>query len=141
MEEDLGAEDSRPVYELNQLKRRGFQFPIDPADGIQDVRITSLKLSPIGSRDRVTFECDPKGNREAIYDLIEGTLDADRRPLSTLNVSSVVIRMQFERIEAEETRRTVLSFRLSYPDSCNLKDSPEELIAKKYLREWNLERD
>ena len=57
-----------------------------------------------------------------------------------VNVNSAVIKMVFENTNGHGRPTKVLTFRVSYPNSCNLKDSPEELVAKKCLREWEIER-
>jgi len=33
-----------------------------------------------------------------------------------------------------------VTFRISHPDSCNLKDKPEHLVVKQYLKRWGIER-
>jgi hypothetical protein len=57
-----------------------------------------------------------------------------------VNVSSVVIQMRFQNMNGGRRDERTISFRIGHPNSCNLKDSPEELLAKKYLKEWKIER-
>jgi hypothetical protein len=143
LHEELGDETRKPApYDLNGLKRREFSFPTEPADHVKGVRVSELKLSLVGSpKDKITFQAtDSKAPRDAVYALIETALHERRLPLSMVNVSSAVIKMVFENTNGHGRATKVLTFRVSHPNSCNLKDSPEELVAKKYLKEWKIER-
>lgn len=141
LEEELGPETRNSVpYNLNILKNRHFSFPTDPSDRVIQVKVNALRLSLLGSpRKRITFETTSKDPAGAVYDLIENALHETRLPLSMVDVTSVVIQMVFDKSSGRRNTRS-LPFRISYPDSSNLKDSPEELIAKKYLKEWKLDR-
>ena len=53
------APTSHP-YELNGLKTRGFGFPTDPEDGVEDVRVRKLRLSVLGGhKRRIWLDADP----------------------------------------------------------------------------------
>jgi len=142
LQEELGQENRNSVpYSLNALKDRNFSFPTDPSDRVKEVKVNALRLSLVGSpRKRITFETNPKDSNGAIYDLIESSLHETRLPLAIVDVTSALIQMVFDTTSAHGRNTKSLSFRISYPDSCNLKDSPEELVAKKYLKEWKLDR-
>lgn len=143
LHEELGEEarDSA-LYDLNGLKRRDFPFPTDPADRVREVKVSLLKLSLVGSpKQRITFEAaDSSGGRDAVHDLMETALNERRLPLSMVNVSSVAIKMVFENTDGRGRPTKTLTFRVSSPNSCNLKDSPEDLVAKKCLKDWKIER-
>ncbi len=141
LQEQLGEENRNSVpYNLNVLKNRDFSFPTDPADRVQDVKVNSLRLSLVGNpRKRITFEMGPKDSNGAIYDFMESAIHEQRLPPSMVDVSSAVIQMVFDNANARGRDTKSVSFRISYPNSCNLKDSPEELVAKKYLKEWKLD--
>lgn len=142
LQEEISEENRESIpYELNGLKKRDFAFPTNPADGIAEVRVKELRFSVVGNeRRRVTFEVPPNGPQADIYDLVEQSLHEQRLPMSMLNVTSAVIQMRFENLTGKGRRTKTLSFRVSFPDSCNLKDKPEHLVARKYLKEWKLER-
>jgi len=53
-------------------------------------------------------------------------------------VNSVVFQMQFTDALGKVRPKTI-NFKITAPDSCNLKDTEEGLKAKKYLRNWELE--
>lgn len=143
LHEDLGKEDgdSRP-YELNRLRKRDFAFPTDPADRITEVRVKELRLSMIGNaRNRVTFEVTPNGATEEIHDFIARSLHEQRLPLAMVNVSSAVLQVRFDHNGGGNGRNSkTVTFRISHPDSCNLKDKPEHLVVKQYLKRWGIER-
>ena len=143
LHDELGAETrhSEP-YDLNGLKRRDFSFPTNPADRVKEVRVSALKLSLVGSpKKRIIFEVtDSNAPTDAVYDLMETALHERRLPLSMVNVSSAVIKMVFENTNGHGRQTKILTFRVSYPNSCNLKDSPEALVAKQCLKEWDIER-
>lgn len=136
LKEKLGPPPTKPVYELNGLKSRSFPFPTDPADGVSDVRVEMLRLS-VPDGGRITLEADPDGGQHAIYDLMSRALNQERLPLSAVNVTSAVIRMSFS--PDGNGRPRSLSFRVSYPSTCNLRDDKDHIIARKYLREWGIE--
>lgn len=140
--EELGEENAASApYHLNGLKQRGFAFPTDPADGITEVRIKEMSLSMIDrARRRIILDVGPKGSRDDIHDLIETALHEQRLPLSAVNVSSVVLQLQFANTTGRGRRHKTVTVRISYPDSCSLKDKPEHITARKCLRQWEIER-
>jgi len=142
LHEEIGDENKNSVpYELNKLKDRTFAFPTEPADCITEVRVRQLRLSILGNeRKRITFEVPPKGPLAEIHDLMQQALHEQRLPLSMVNVTSAVIQMRFDNRNGRGRSEKTLSFRISFPDSCSLKDKPEHLVAKKYLKQWGLER-
>ncbi len=142
LKEELGDEtkESNP-YQLNGLKSREFPFPTDPRDRICDVRVRQLRLLPLGGlKQRITFEATARGEKEEVYDLMERTLGMTDVPLSMYNVDSAVIQMVFDNTGNSGRATKTLSFRISCPDSCNLKDKQEDLIARRCLKDWGLER-
>lgn len=138
LKEEIGpeAKNANP-YELNGLKKRSFPFPTDSADGITEVRVKSLRLAVLGGRRRITLEGDARKNREDIYDLMDTALNEQRLPLSNVNVSHATIQMIFAN---NNGRPKTVTFNVSYPDSCNLRDKPEHLKAKEYLKRWGIAR-
>ena len=125
-------------YELNGLKSRDFPFPTDPADGVLDVRVRKLRLVVIGNaRHRITLEGDPGGERGDIYDLIKNALNQEKLPLSAVNVTHASIRMLFA---MGQKRPKSVSFEISFPDRCNLKDNAQHRKAKAYLKQWGIAR-
>jgi hypothetical protein len=136
--EELPGEDGTAApYELNGLKRRSVGFPTDPADRIREVRVRELRLAPMRSKQRITLSASPDGPGDEIHDLIDQVTDERRLPAANLNVSSAVVQVKFD---GGAGRGKTVSFRVSYPDTCNLKDAPEHRAIRKYLTRWGLER-
>jgi hypothetical protein len=142
LHEDLPKEDKNaPPYELNRLKRRSFAFPTDPVDGVREVRIRELKFSVIGNyRHRIALEVSPDGPVDEIYDFMDRILNSEVLPLTLVDVRSAVIQMRFNNTDGHGGDVKTISFRISYPDSCNLRDKPEHIVARKYLKKWEIER-
>lgn len=142
LHEEIGEENRDSVpYDLNGLKNRAFAFPTDPADGVTEVRLRELRLSVVGNeKKRITFEVPPKGEAGDVHELVAQALHEERLPLAMVNVTSAVIQMRFNNTNGNGRAVKTVSFRIAVPDSCNLKDSPHHLIAKKYLKRWELER-
>lgn len=142
LHEEIGEESSKSTpYELNGLKRRDFAFPTDPVDRITEVRVKELRLSIVGSpKQNITFKVDPRGTKDEIYELIDRALYAKQLPMSMLNVGSAVIQMRFDNTGGNGRDTKTVTFMVSYPDSCNLKDNPEHMVAKRYLKRWGIER-
>jgi hypothetical protein len=140
LHEEIGEENkAKPPYNLNCLKDRAMAFPTEPTDNIKGVRVREVRLAVIGDEGcRMTFQVRPGGGPSALHDLIQRAIHEERLPMSMVNVASAVIEICFG--SNGNGREKVLPFRLSYPDSCNLKDRPEHRVAKKYLRIWGLER-
>lgn len=128
-------------YELNGLLSRNFQFPTQPADGIDSVRVRKMRLSVKGApRRRITLEADPQAGVDDIYDMMEDYMNQDRLPASILNVTQVGLKFSFD--PSHEDFPKSLSFELTWPNSSNLKSKPEGVreLAEKYLRQWGLDR-
>ncbi len=128
---DLPPETLPPSpYRIDRLKRRGFPFPVDPADQIQEVRVKALRLRILGG-GRLTFDAGPIRQRTDVYDLMERTLDGERLPLSNVDVDVATLQLVFAWAKGPRT----LTFNLR-ADSCNLRDAPEHLVARRCLRRW-----
>jgi len=139
LKEELPAEepDANP-FELNGLRSRDFDFPTDPEDGIQEVRVKALRLSLVGPGfGRITFESDARTKRGDIYELMDKALDHQRLNSETMNVTQATIQVTF----TTSGRPKTITFQISYPDSCNLKDKPEHLKIKECLKRWGIARE
>ncbi len=129
------------TYELNPLMRRNFAFSTEPVDGIRGVRIKSLRLSIMGSQKRVILEEGDGDSPTGIYDLLNDVVadQAAGKPglhRALLNVTMAELKVVFQR----DTGRTkTVSVRISYPNSCSLKDTKEDAVVRKYLKTWGLE--
>lgn len=143
LDEDLPEEirGDHP-YELNGLKSRGFGFPTDPADGVDDVRVRKLRLSVLGGqRRRIWLEADPDAGREDVYDMMDEYLNERNLPRSLVNISSATLSLKIAPLEKE--KGGTVTFDVSFPNSSNLKSEKRErlrAIAEKYLKRWGIDR-
>lgn len=142
LDEEIGPEtkDSHP-YELNGLLSRDFQFPTDPADGIETVRVRKMRISVKGvPRRRITLEANPEAGVDDIYDMLDEYLNQQRLPASILNVTQAGLKFEFD--PSREDLPKSLSFEMSWPNSSNLKSKPEGVreLVEKYLKQWELDR-
>lgn len=137
----LGMEELPPprndeVYKLDGLLRRNFAFPTDPEDGIEGVKLTSLRLLRIGSRARkITIEQSADA-QEHLLDWLDEVLDQERAPARHWQVEQARFRATW-RATAGKPPKT-LTFTLTRPDSTSLKDLPNHRVIKSYLKRWRL---
>jgi len=137
----LPDEKKEPVFNLVGLKNRDFEFTRDRADGIESVTVRQLRLDLPGTNGRrVIFRANPSPQKpKALYDLIDAALNKQNVPLESVTVSQAKLCFSFAARPGQ--RAKTLTFEISIPDCCTLKDDPHDQIAKKYLRLWELTRE
>jgi hypothetical protein len=124
-------------YALQGLLRRDFAFPTLPGDGIDLVRVKSLRVRwPGGTRRLVTFEVDGRDVHASVHDLIDDVLRGSSVSLDELVVVDGSIQVVFS---GGDRRGRILSFHISTASSCSLDDSPEELTLKDCLKRWRID--
>lgn len=128
-------------YDLSILTRP-FDFPTDPADGIETVRVNLLRLMPIDrASERVTLECTRQSG-DTIWNMARGHF-RDANPLNRgWVVTQAKLTIKFHPGVASRRGRT-LPVTITMPHGCDLKDrtQPERVVGNKYLREWGILRD
>ncbi len=127
------------AYDFNKLKRRNFAFTTEPEDGVLSTRVKSLRLWINGTQRKITLLEGDGNNPGGVYDLLDQITsdEASGKPgfhRALLEVTRAELQMVF-RGEPGRDNKT-LTFAISWPDWCNLKDGREHLIAKKYLNRW-----
>jgi hypothetical protein len=133
--EKMPDENSRQ-FNLEKLKER-FGFPINPQDGIKRVGLKLLQVELTGDkRRRITFEDGSNDAGQPIYDFIEKALYQKSIPLSQVKAVKAKIQFEFNGINCKKGK--TVTFDISTPDRCTLKDDHLHQIAKKYLEEWQL---
>jgi hypothetical protein len=85
------------------------------------------------------LEADPELGPHDIYDMIESDLNRRRITKLSVNVTQVTLAFEFEPVDGRKPGS--MSFDVSYPDSCSLRNQrPERLeMALKYLKRWNID--
>jgi hypothetical protein len=128
-------------FRLDRL-RQAFDFPTDPADGIESVRITMMKLMPFETqRERITLEC-MRGTESTIWQLAADRLKDQEQGIEGYAITAVRLTVRFRAVPGTRGGRT-LPVTITMPKGCDLKDRTERerIIGEKYLRRWGLLRD
>ncbi|MFO1036175.1 MAG: hypothetical protein U1E45_04955 [Geminicoccaceae bacterium] len=116
-------------------------FAVDPEDGIENVRLTALRLAPDGPAGRITLETGKKDG-PALHELSKswfGSYDPLARGPS---ITQARLTIRFAAGDGRRRPRT-LPVQLTEPHGCNLRDRSDEerLVGEKYLKRWDLIRD
>lgn len=124
-------------FDLEPLKDKTFRFRTDPSDGVDGVYVKLLRFEVPGSGNRrITFEASPSGDGKAIYKLIDRALAKQDLALADLFVAKAKLQFKFAATDGKKGKS--LTFEISTPDRCTLKDDPPDQIAKKYIERWGL---
>lgn len=129
---------ANPPYDLAVLKRRDFSFKTDPADNIESVEVRLLRFDlPGKGYRRLVLSARPTPEvPDVLHALVEEAIDKAKFPLSELHVSQAKLSMRFR---GQDGRRgKTLTFEVTYPDRCNLKDNGYDAVAKRYLTKWGI---
>ena len=137
---DLGDGELLPVrrFDLSCLARV-HTFPTDMEDGIESVRVTSMRLMPIDSmRERVALEVVGREG-PAIWDVAAARF-GNHSPLGDdwmITQAKLVIHF---RPEPGSGRGKTLPVTITMPVGCDLKERTdrERMVGEKYLRRWHL---
>jgi len=135
----LGVDDeSEPwqadTFDLEVFKNPDIKFPTKAADKITLVRVTALRLqihrTPGG---RLTFQVNPRRKDVTVYDFVAVALNERRARFADCTVHGVTMQAIFQKPNGKDRR---FSFNLSEGSKCDLGDSPEELLLRRYLKVW-----
>ena len=123
-------------FDLSPLKDGSIRFRTDPADGVESVHVKMLRfdLPGVGGR-RIIFEASSPSDGKAIYRLIDRALAKEKLSLDSMIVAKA--RLQFKFAGRDGKKGKTLTFEISTPDRCTLKDDPMDQIAKKYV-DWRV---
>ncbi len=127
-------------YDLSVL-RRPHDFPTDPEDGIKSVAVTRLRLRPFGDGPgRLTIEAG-RNDGASLHDLMRRWFEGKGPLTNGFIIQHAKLSIEFYP-RAGAKRGKVLSFEITTPNKCSLKDHTEKerLIGEKYLRRWGLAR-
>jgi len=134
----LPPRPGKPAFDLSGLKMRDFPHSTEPQDAIESVYIKRLRLDLPGSGGRrIILEASvSKAKLGAVYDLLDVALNKEKVSVDTLFLSQVKFQFIFAARDGKRGKR--LTFEVSSPDRCTLKDDPYDQIAKKYLKLWKI---
>ncbi len=140
----LPEEGDRAPFDLSPLKDPKFPFHTDPIDGVLSVELKMLRLDlPLdrakGGFRRIIISAEPlPASPQAVHLLLDEVLDR-RNVLDEALISQAKLRFTFR--PEDGRRQKTLTFDVTYPDRCALKDDRFDQIAKKYLKRWGIARD
>jgi hypothetical protein len=124
------------VYDLDPLKRKGFEFTYKPGSGIEKVVVKKVRLSSRGRKgDRITVEADSTQEPQAVYDLIETI--SKGLPLGLYSVTQVEIAVTMAPEVGNHAK--TLTLRITHPNSCSLKYDELDLKLRDMLAASGIE--
>jgi hypothetical protein len=127
-------------YDLQGLLHPMFDLPIVPNSGVREARLCSVELTlnaARGWRRKLTLDSEPKNLQPASLNaIIHESLRKDSVPFTSITVASAKFRLTFE--PEFRKRAKTLTFRVSPPDGCSLRDYANDQIARKHLSYWGI---
>jgi len=132
------ADPLRPTFRLDHLLTPDFPLPLEATDGVEEARITRMRIAPRGSAGYVEVKADPKASRNDIYRKIERWLRTEHVGTDGAKVLSASFSMRFS--HDGPGRAPTLSFDVSAPNSSNLKSKPDEhrTVGERCLKRWGV---
>ncbi|MGE3907144.1 MAG: hypothetical protein AB7F36_14410 [Reyranellaceae bacterium] len=124
-------------YDLEPLKRRGFQFRYPAGSGIEAVRVRKLRLESASRKsDRLVLEANVRQDENALYDLLEQAGRAFPLQVWQATQAEIVVRLA----ATDDRAARWESFTISAPSSCTLKFDELGLTLHDMLVESWIER-
>ncbi|MFG0327806.1 MAG: hypothetical protein ACF8SC_11130 [Phycisphaerales bacterium JB037] len=142
LKKDIAPVDPlKPSYRLDHLLQHNCPLPTDPADRVEEARITRLRIVPRGGAGHIEIKADPRGDRNDIYRKMDRWLRRENLPVESLRVVQATFSLRF--VHSGVGRQPTLTFEVSVPHSSNLKSKPEEArtIGQRCLRRWEVTDD
>lgn len=126
-------------FDLELFKNRDITFPTNTADHINLVRVQAMRLKFHGQRaGRITVAIeDPKSKAGSVYDVIDDKLAEKHARLTTATIIGVTLQAFMRDAEDKET---IVPFKITAPATCDLGDTFEEQLLRRYLPEWGIEK-
>jgi hypothetical protein len=140
----LGAElVSDPLeqdcFNLEVFKNPNITFPTDQADNITLVRVLAMRLKFHGRRGgRVSVALDDKSKDRSLYEVIADLLAEKHARLTDATILGVTLQAFLRGVNARETS---LTFKITAPAFCDLEDSLEEQMLRRYSKIWKIEKN
>jgi len=128
-------------YDLGILLRP-YDFPTEPEDGVESVRVNHLRLMPMDTvGERVTLECTRQAT-QSIWQMAADHFGSSNPLLGGWVATQAKLTIRF-RPEAGSRRGRTLPLTVTMPHGCDLKDRTERerMIGEKYLRRWYIVKD
>lgn len=135
------ADPLRPSFRLDHLLTPDSPLPTDPQDGVEEARITRLRLAPHGSGGYIEIKADPKAHPNDIYRKMQRWLNAGIITPNGTRVLQATFHLKFR--HDGPGRQPTLTFDVLVPYSCNLKSKPDEQreVGERCLKLWEIIAD
>ncbi len=97
-----------------------------------------FRLDLPGAYDRrITLEASQSSSDgQAVYHLLDKALNQKNLSLDTVNITKAKFQIKLAPQNGKKAKS--LTFEISLPDRCTLKDDPADQIAKNYVEQWGL---
>lgn len=124
-------------YNLKKLMQP-CDFPTDPKDRIESVKVSLLRLKPFDEASRLTLETS-NGEGRTIHDVAEEWFERHNPLRGGFLVQQAGLTIRFQADERNRRGR-VLTVKIGMPHRCNLKSRSEEerVVGERYLQRWGL---
>ncbi len=126
---------AKPPYNLQLLLQPGFQFPTSPEDNLRWFKLKAIRVQKHNSEERILFDAGSGDRARSVHDLIDEALNEMNLPREKLSVTQATFQAAFE---TGRKRAKSVSFTITHPAGCTLRDSDEELTLRRYLRQWQI---
>lgn len=127
-------------YHLGSLLTQQ-ELAVDATDGIESVRITSLKMKPTNEKNSVTLQMSAREER-SIFVVAKDWFQQHNPLENGFIVQQATLAIKFHKVRGQGRAR-VLPVKVTNPNGCNLKGRTEKerMIGEKYLKAWGLVRE
>ncbi|WP_412057305.1 hypothetical protein [Bartonella sp. DGB2] len=124
-------------YDITKLLQP-YDFPTDPEDGIEAVKVMMLELRPYDNGNKVRLTLTAKESK-TIHEISDEWFDAYDPLRMGFLASKAKLSIRFKPDSCDRRGKT-LPVEITWPNGCDLKGktSKEQLIGDKYLKRWGL---
>ena len=126
---------TKPPYNLQLLLQPGFQFPTAPEDNLRWFKLKAIRVQKQNSEERILFDAGSGDHARSVHDLIDEALNEMNLPRENLSVTQATFQAAFE---TGRKRPKSVSFTITHPAGCTLRDSDEDLTLRRCLRQWQI---
>ena len=126
---------AKPPYNLQLLLQPGFQFPTVPGDNLRGFKLRALRVQKHNSEERILFDAGSGDHARSVHDLMDEAINEMKLPREKLSVTQATFHAAFE---TGRKRPKSVSFTITHPAGCTLRDSDEDLTLRRCLRRWQI---
>lgn len=126
---------AKPPYNLQLLLQPGFQFPTAPEDNLRWFKLKAIRVQKHNSEERILFDAGSGDHTRSVHALMDEALNEMNLPREKLSVTQATFQAAFE---TGRKRPKSVSFTITHPAGCTLRDSDEDLTLRRCLRQWQI---